>query len=153
MPRKSSRKAKNIPSYDDDADTSPSTPRKGRKAVEVVAKSSAKGAKSVKMKAEPNDESEVPEPPRNIKINSAKAKAVLEEENAAKGKKPTAKRKIKDEDDEPEEPEEPVEGKSKKKRKTKEEKEAETMPLAARTLVGSLKKAMHIGAHVSAAGG
>lgn len=40
-----------------------------------------------------------------------------------------------------------------KKRKTKEEKEAEAMPLAARTAVSSLKKAMYIGAHVSGAGG
>jgi AP endonuclease-1 len=40
-----------------------------------------------------------------------------------------------------------------KKRKTKEDKEAESMPLAARTSISTLKKAMYIGAHVSAAGG
>jgi AP endonuclease 1 len=43
--------------------------------------------------------------------------------------------------------------KVKKKRKTKEEKEAEAMPLAARTSIQTLKKAMYIGAHVSGAGG
>lgn len=40
-----------------------------------------------------------------------------------------------------------------KKRKTKEEKDIDAMPLAVRTVVASLKHAMHIGAHVSAAGG
>jgi AP endonuclease-1 len=40
-----------------------------------------------------------------------------------------------------------------RKRKTKEEKEAEAMPLAARTAVNTLKKAMYLGAHISAAGG
>ncbi|KAG9241638.1 DNA lyase [Calycina marina] len=40
-----------------------------------------------------------------------------------------------------------------KKRKTKEEKETESMPLATRTAVETLKKAMHLGAHVSGAGG
>lgn len=40
-----------------------------------------------------------------------------------------------------------------KKRKTKKEKEDEAMPLAERTVVSSLKKAMYIGAHVSGAGG
>ncbi|POR35366.1 DNA-(Apurinic or apyrimidinic site) lyase 1 [Tolypocladium paradoxum] len=43
--------------------------------------------------------------------------------------------------------------KAAKKRKTRAAKEAETMPLAERTAVSSLKKAMYIGAHVSAAGG
>jgi AP endonuclease-1 len=40
-----------------------------------------------------------------------------------------------------------------KKRKTKAEKEEEAMPLASRTAVSTLQKGMHIGAHVSAAGG
>ncbi|ROV91282.1 hypothetical protein VSDG_07779 [Cytospora chrysosperma] len=40
-----------------------------------------------------------------------------------------------------------------KKRKTKKEQEDEAMPLAERTVVSSLKKAMYIGAHVSGAGG
>jgi AP endonuclease-1 len=48
---------------------------------------------------------------------------------------------------------EPDSKKVKKKRKTREEKEAEAMPLAARTSIQSLKKAMYIGAHVSGAGG
>jgi AP endonuclease-1 len=45
------------------------------------------------------------------------------------------------------------EDKSKKKRRTKEEKETEMMPLATRSTVGNLKRALYIGAHVSAAGG
>lgn len=40
-----------------------------------------------------------------------------------------------------------------KKRKTAKSKEEDAMPLADRTAVSSLKKAMYIGAHVSAAGG
>jgi AP endonuclease-1 len=40
-----------------------------------------------------------------------------------------------------------------KKRKTKAKEEENGMPLAERTAVASLKKAMYIGAHVSAAGG
>lgn len=40
-----------------------------------------------------------------------------------------------------------------KKRKTKEDKEAEMAPLAVRTAISSLPKAMYIGAHVSGAGG
>jgi len=43
--------------------------------------------------------------------------------------------------------------KAPKKRKTKEEKEAEAMPVASRTAVAGLKKAMYIGAHVSGGGG
>lgn len=40
-----------------------------------------------------------------------------------------------------------------KKRKTKENKEADMAPLAARTAISALPKAMYIGAHVSGAGG
>ncbi|KND90396.1 DNA-(apurinic or apyrimidinic site) lyase 1 [Tolypocladium ophioglossoides CBS 100239] len=43
--------------------------------------------------------------------------------------------------------------KAPKKRKTQAGKDAASMPLAERTAVSSLKKAMYIGAHVSAAGG
>ncbi|EKD20607.1 apurinic endonuclease [Drepanopeziza brunnea f. sp. 'multigermtubi' MB_m1] len=158
MSRRSSRKTENIPLYntgdDENSDTPSATPKKGRKAVKaeavpVVAKSPAKSKKSAKTKTESDEESEPSEPPSKIKINSVKAKA-LKEDTVPKAKQP-AKRKIKDGDDENEDPEE---GQSKKKRKTKEEKEAEeAMPVAVRTAVASLKSAMHIGAHVSAAGG
>lgn len=40
-----------------------------------------------------------------------------------------------------------------KKRKTREGKDPETMAVAARTSVQTLKKAMYIGAHISGAGG
>lgn len=65
--------------------------------------------------------------------------------------KTAAKRKA-----EPEVDEEPAEKPAKaapKKRKTAKEKEEDAMPLAERTAVASLGKAMYIGAHVSAAGG
>ena len=84
--------------------------------------------------------------PSKLKINRVKAKAVLEEQ-APKQTKAPAKRKIGEDEKDADEKKAP------KKRKTKEEKEAEAMPLAARTLVATLKKAMHIGAHVSGAGG
>lgn len=41
----------------------------------------------------------------------------------------------------------------KKRKTTKKDKEDDMAPLAARTAVSSLKKAMYIGAHVSGAGG
>ncbi|KAH6665953.1 xylose isomerase-like protein [Halenospora varia] len=140
------------------------TPKKGRNAVKtedvpVVAKENITLAKSrnrkVRVESEEDDESEedlskpAPKPSGKPKINRVRAKAVIEEESKPKPKKAPAKRKAKAEDDE----EDADEPKTKKKRKTKEEKEAETMPLAERTVIGVLKKAMHIGAHVSGAGG
>ncbi|KAH6895126.1 xylose isomerase-like protein [Thelonectria olida] len=67
--------------------------------------------------------------------------------------KPPAKRKA---EVEPEESAAKVPAKATaapKKRKTKAKDEDNAMPLAERTAVSSLKKAMYIGAHVSAAGG
>lgn len=140
------------------------TPKKGRNAVktedvQVVAKENITLAKSrnrkVRVESEDDDESEedlskpAPKPSGKPKINRVRAKAVIEEESKPKPKKAPAKRKAKADDDE----EDADEPKTKKKRKTKEEKEAETMPLAERTVIGVLKKAMHIGAHVSGAGG
>ncbi|KAK0383314.1 hypothetical protein NLU13_9227 [Sarocladium strictum] len=65
-------------------------------------------------------------------------------------KKAVSKRKA----DSEEEPVARINGtKETKKRKTKAEKEEDAMPLAQRTVVATLQKGMHIGAHVSAAGG
>jgi AP endonuclease-1 len=135
------------------------TPKKGRKAVkleeiEAISQSPAKATKK-RVKAEIVYEEEKIEDikdPATIKINRVKTQAVLEEEKAPKSKKASAKRKSKAVDEE-EDGDETNGNKATKKRKTKEEKEAEAMPLAARTTIASLKKAMHIGAHVSAAGG
>ena len=134
------------------------TPKKGRRTVkteeEVVAKSPANSTKK-KVKAEAYAaEENIEEFNRSagIKINRVKAKAVVEEELAPKSKKAPGKRKSKAVD-ENEDDEDAEDNKVAKKRKTKEEKEAEAMPLAARTAIGGLKKAMYIGAHVSAAGG
>jgi AP endonuclease-1 len=84
-----------------------------------------------------------------IKINRVKAKAAPKE--AQEPKERPRKRTATADDDL--NPEENRANKTTKKRKTKEEKDREAMPLAARTAVTSLKHAMHIGAHVSAAGG
>ena len=132
------------------------TPKKGRTAVKVEQVAKAEKASPVaKRKAKggiDSDEKRKEGPsisPAQIKINSVKSKVALE--NAPKQKKAPAKRKAKTEDVDDEEGADDT--KAKKKRKTKEEKEAEAMPLAARTAIGTLKKAMHIGAHVSGAGG
>lgn len=66
---------------------------------------------------------------------------------AAVSKASGAKRKA-----EPEEEPEEAPKTAPKKRKTKA-KEEDAMPLAERTAIPSLKKAMYLGAHVSAAGG
>jgi AP endonuclease-1 len=163
MGRKSIPKADNkvagIGTIDNTA-TSVATPKKGRKAVKAEASgvtekaekgSPAKTTRKGKVEIESDEESiEVPKKsPAKIKINRVKSKIVLDEDKAPKQKKAPAKRKTKTEDDE----EDADDTKAKKKRKTKEEKEAEAMPLAVRTVIGTLKKAMHIGAHVSGAGG
>lgn len=59
-----------------------------------------------------------------------------------------SKRKVKAEADESEE-----ETKSKKRKTVKGKSSEDMAPLAARTAISSLKKAMYIGAHVSGAGG
>lgn len=66
-------------------------------------------------------------------------------------KKAAPKRKAEPEDDE-EKAEKPQKA-APKKRKTAKVKEEDAMPLAERTAVSSLGKAMYIGAHVSGAGG
>lgn len=134
------------------------TPKKGRKsakieATEVIAEVEqtivTKSSKK-KVKAEIDSCEEVLTTPKRspskLKINKVKSEAVVEKNP---GTKKAPKRKAKTEDDE----DGAAEKKSTKKRKTKEEKEAEAMPLAARTVVGTLKKALYIGAHVSGAGG
>ncbi|KUI53908.1 DNA-(apurinic or apyrimidinic site) lyase 1 [Cytospora mali] len=77
---------------------------------------------------------------------------------AASKKRKTAEVKAEEEELEcdshaEEEDEEENEKPQPKKRKTKKEKEDDAMPLAERTVVSSLKRAMYIGAHVSGAGG
>ncbi|PMD31294.1 AP endonuclease [Hyaloscypha variabilis F] len=165
MSRRTSRKVDYKESDDEasEAAVSPvSTPKKARKAVKVeaaevvtkVEKSTpAKSRKKVKAEVIPEEEEDtVPvKSPAKVTISKVKAKAALEGESIAKAKKTPAKRKAKAEDDEDEEGAD--DNKVKKKRKTKEEKEAEAMPLAERTAIGALKKAMYIGAHVSGAGG
>jgi AP endonuclease-1 len=159
MPRRSSKKA-DIEVLKFESTETTVTPKKGRKAVkiettEVVAKiEQISPAKSNEAKVEVGSDDEPLTTPKKSsekpKINSVKSKAILEEAQIPKQKKASSKRKAKTEEEDDDDTEEK---KVPKKRKTKEEKEAEAMPLAARTLIGSLKKAIHIGAHVSSAGG
>lgn len=161
MSRRASRQADKPASKENLEETivSPtSKAQRGRKAVlvkfeeKVVTTSTGaniKSSKQQKVKAEISDNKIHQEPevsPPKRKINSVKGKAFLEETEA---QKTPAKRKAKKEEDE----DEVDNTKTKKKRKTKEEKEAEAMPIATRTSVATLKKAMRIGAHVSGAGG
>jgi AP endonuclease-1 len=154
MSRRASRKS-DTKSLEIDLATPTSTPKKGRKTVKIettevattIQKLSPAKSKK-KVKAELRSDEEIIKAPKR-KISSVKAKVTVEK-HAPKPKKSPAKRKARAEDDEDVDSDE---GKIKKKRKTKEEKEAEAMPIAARTAIGTLKKAMHIGAHVSGAGG
>lgn len=173
MSRRSSRKTEQI-DLDIEAIETVVTPKKGRKvkieAVEVTAKSTpSKSTK--KVKGEEGEES-IKTPDRasaNAKSKTSEAKVetketsktvkkerkttiedIEEEEPAPQVKKGTAKRKAATDVGDVEAANQ---SKSKKKRKTKEDKEAEAMPVAARTAVGTLKRALYIGAHVSAAGG
>jgi AP endonuclease-1 len=153
------------------AEITNTTPKKGRRATkvehkverieaEVVAKagrSTPKRSATQKVKYEDASDDEI------IASSKSAVKAKKTSSNkkgaATANKKVSAKRKLKEEDEDEDDEEEEelekitVEKKVVKKRKTKEEKEAESMPLAERTLVTTLKKAMHIGAHVSGAGG
>jgi AP endonuclease-1 len=152
MPRRLSQKTQNKLAEIDSIEII-TTPKKGRRTAKrevtpTLSKSPAKSTKKVKPELDDEDDalSGPSKTPTKVKINTVKAKAVLEKEQSSKNG--SSKRKLKTEDDNEE-----TNKKVTKKRKTKEEKEAENMPLAPRTLVGSLKKAMFIGAHVSGAGG
>jgi AP endonuclease-1 len=103
-----------------------------------------KGRKSAKIEA-----TEVIAEVEQTLVTKSSKKKVKAEIDSYEEVLTTPKRKAKTEDDE----DGAAEKKATKKRKTKEEKEAEAMPLAARTVVGTLKKALYIGAHVSGAGG
>jgi AP endonuclease-1 len=135
--------------------SSTTTPRKGRKVVKsenevlIVNAKPAKPSRTPKIKTEIYSEED--ECATTVsKITSSKGKADLEPRQGSRPKKVSAKRKVKTEDEEEGEEKVIV---TKKKRKTKEEKEAENVPLAERTLIVTLKKSMHIGAHVSGAKG
>lgn len=159
MPRRSSRKTDTDAVGTEVAETT--TPRKTRQAsvkvetVEVDAKIEPSPAKSLKKRAKSeaalDSESLISgkESSSGLKIARVKADEVVGEAQTPK-QRPRKRIATADDDDDA------VADKAKKttkKRKTKEEKEGEAMPLAARTVVGTLKNAMHIGAHVSAAGG
>jgi AP endonuclease-1 len=120
--------------------------------VEAPLKGEKKGNTKAKAKNDSDDESLVTPKKSSAKVkvekNVVKSETLIEEHIVPKQKALT-KRKAKTQGDD----DDGADDKATKKRKTKQEKEAEAMPLAARTVIGSMKKAMHIGAHVSAAGG
>jgi len=160
MSRRSSKRVE-IPETELGSDKLTVTPKKGRKGpqvestiaatdIETTSKAKANPKKQVIPELDTDDEplvAALKQPATARKINRVRGKATAEEQEIPKQKTP-AKRKVKAEDGADD-----TDRKTPKKRKTKEEKEAETMPLTARTVVATLKKAMHIGAHVSGAGG
>lgn len=87
--------------------------------------------------------------PAATTTKARKRKAVKEEESGDKGDVAEQDHGCDSHGEEAEEVKKPAP----KKRKTKKDKEDDMAPLAERTAVSSLKKAMYIGAHVSAAGG
>jgi AP endonuclease-1 len=95
----------------------------------------------------------------SVQVNGAETTAVAETKvEVTKRKASKRKSEIDGEDIDNVNPAEVAEAADKKpsakKRKTASKKDAEdTMPLAARTAIPSLKRAMYIGAHISAAGG
>lgn len=131
-------------------ETPSTTPRRGRRSIKIEAGEAAakeivpppkSTRKKIKQKIEFDEEEDAEEQNPSVKAE------VVKEEAESKPKKSPAKRKAKIEDEDADDT------KVKKKRKTKEEKEAEAMPLAERTAISTLNKAMYFGAHVSAAGG
>ncbi|KAL2060186.1 hypothetical protein VTL71DRAFT_9581 [Oculimacula yallundae] len=159
MSRRSSRKTDSTPLYAESTGSPSATPKKGRKVVKIdttetlaPAKPSPKAGKekAKAVKADLQSDEEPEKIPTLVKTKTSKVKAEIVVEEKAPPPKKAAKRKVKEEDEDNADPEE---NKTKKKRKTKEEKEAETMPIAARTAIRTLKSAMRIGAHVSGAGG
>lgn len=106
-----------------------------------MARTSLRKRQAVSYNEDDNDEM-----PKVTKAVAAAGKAI----NKTKGTiaKPVTKRKA---EPEPEIDAPAPAAKVTKKRKTK--KEEDSTPLADRTDISSLKPAMHIGAHVSAAGG
>ncbi|CAJ2501993.1 Uu.00g048460.m01.CDS01 [Anthostomella pinea] len=123
-------------------------PRKAKKAVaETVA--------TTEVASETNGTTKVEAKTRVTKRRITETVPKLEVPEIEEKPQPTRKRKaakVKVEEDEEEEPakEEP---KPAKKRRTAKPKIEDIMPLAKRTVIASMKKAMHIGAHVSSAGG
>lgn len=114
----------------------------------------AKTAPKPKIETDSEDEEDEPAPKKKAPVKrKAKIQEEVGEEDESKETAPKKRVPVKRKPKEEQEDEDAQENKPKKKRKTKEEKEAEEMPIAARTAVGSLKKALYIGAHVSAAGG
>jgi AP endonuclease-1 len=113
---------------------------------------SAKSPKTVKTEVGLDSESldTDQESGSGIKIQRVKVKESLEKAQAPK-QRPRKRTATVDDD------EDSADGKkakkATKKRKTEKEKEVEAMPLAIRTAVATLKHAMHVGAHISAAGG
>jgi AP endonuclease-1 len=161
MSRRSSRKSdvKALEAHATNIIASPSTtPRKGRKVMKaeddellVANTKPARSPNGANVKAEIHAEAMV-STMTNGEVTSVKEEVDIElnQESKPKPKKVTTKRKAKTQEEDAGQEKESA---TKKKRKTKEEKEAENVPLAARTPIVTLKKSMHIGAHVSGAKG
>lgn len=153
MPRRSGRKADTETLEIDSTITTITAKKRGRsikvEAEEISASVSRpppakRSRKNIKEEAGSDNDSLATDLPGHIKASRVKVEKGEETQTPKQG---LAKHTPEADDEDVEEK------KPSKKRKTKEEKAAEAMPLAARAAVGTLKHAMHVGAHVSGAGG
>lgn len=120
------------------------------KVVEKVSTAAAKGKKAV---AKPTTRTKTKAEPAAPASVSKKKSAPPQKRKAVEESEDQENEEDKQECDSHDEPDEPDKKPAPKKRRTKKEKEEDMVPLAPRTAVASLKKAMFIGAHVSGAGG
>ncbi|GAW18123.1 hypothetical protein ANO14919_075960 [Xylariales sp. No.14919] len=125
-------------------------PRKAKGEASATKTTAARvsGASKAESKTRVAAKRKVVETSSDLDVNSEEEDV---EPQPVKKRKATSKAKLKEEDSPAEEPKPAA---PKKARATKAKVKAEdVMPLAERTAIASLKKAMYIGAHVSSAGG
>ncbi|KAK8056352.1 hypothetical protein PG993_001579 [Apiospora rasikravindrae] len=127
----------------EETDTKPQPEAKAAAAVPTKS-----GTTATRRKA-PAAESDVGEEEAEVKSETPE----VEDTKASRKARPTKRKAAVEEDDEVVKAEKDTKSAPAKKTRTAKTKIEDTMPLAKRTAVSSLKQAMYIGAHVSGAGG
>ncbi|KAI1433038.1 AP endonuclease, partial [Xylaria sp. CBS 124048] len=134
----------------------PDTPPSRSSVSRAIGGASAKGKPPSRTKRKVIDKSPEPEaePDSDLEIKEGDEESE-KESRPGKRQKAAARPKVKDEHSAAEEPKTAAKKSraGKAKAKAKSDNGGDTMPLAERTAISSLKKAMYIGAHVSASGG
>ncbi|KAI0196863.1 xylose isomerase-like protein [Astrocystis sublimbata] len=154
-PRSFPRKAKGAAIVETKTTTAKVTAASSRATPKVESKTRVTKRKAIEESPEPeissdeeeDEEEDEPKPAKKRKTAATKTKTTPSKAEKEANLEP----KVEDEDSAAEEHKAAV---PKKRRTTKAKgKDEDTMPLAERTAIASLKKAMYIGAHVSSAGG